>query len=205
VKVIRQLSGRSIVILPELSERELQWLIVSTNVSTVGANGRFSCFFPPWPDKIDLPPYETVAAAEAERAIRSFGTNALPYLQAGLHCRESWITSLFFHWVWPRIPLRVQKVIRNPMHPVHMRAKSAYALGLLGTNAWSAAPELEELAQKETDDIVRSVAYEALNRINPKGSGDLYPELFQRSRPLGRPGDTQNTNASNSFSTKLSL
>jgi hypothetical protein len=125
-------------------------------------------------------------------------------LRANLRCRESPIVAVFCRWVWPRLPSRIQQWIGIPVHPVHVRANAAYALGILGEAARPAVPDLERLLRNDEDYMVRSVACEALQRINPEAAGRFYPKLFeQQLTPRSKP--TRTTNAADVFSPKLSL
>jgi hypothetical protein len=199
-------SGRTYtVMLPNLTDKELASLIVSTNVLTVGHGSATTQFFPPWPDRVDLRYVDKLEEDPADRVIKNMGTTALPYLRAGLHRRESPAVTLFCKWVWSRLPTRLQGWIGTPVHPVHMRANSAYALGLLGAASSPAVPELQSLLSDNEDCLVRSVALEALQRIKPGIAGHFYPELFGQTQPELRNLPTGTTNMSDLFSHKMSL
>jgi hypothetical protein len=101
--------------------------------------------------------------------------------------------------------MRLQEWIGTPVHPVHMRANSAFALGLLGAAASPAVPELQKLLKHDENGLVRSVALEALHRIQPDIAGRFYPELFRQTQPEPRILPSGITNSSDPFSPKLSL
>jgi hypothetical protein len=86
-----------------------------------------------------------------------------------------------------------------------MRAKSAYALGLLGAAASPAVPELQSLLNDNEACLVRSVAREALHRIKPGIAGPFYPEVFGQTQPQQRVLPSGNTNLPDRYSIKLTL
>jgi hypothetical protein len=204
VKVLRSPNGTFNIFLPNLSDDELARLMISTNVRTMGEGWACTFTLPNWPDRFDLWRFEDLKADPAARVIKGMGPSALPYLKAGLHRRESPAENLFCRWVWPRLPARLQRWMGIPMHPIHMRANSAYALGLLGASALPLVPELRGVVANDGDYLVRSVAREALHRIDPELADGCYAGLFeQQVVPNGPPN--HDTSSSNLFSPKLSL
>ena len=204
VKVLRGANGTFNIFLPNLTDDELARLMISTNVRTMGAGWAVTRALPNWPDRFDLWRFQDLKADPAARVIQGMGPSALPYLKAGLHRRESPAENLFCRWVWPRLPARLQRWMGIPMHPIHMRANSAYALGLLGASALPLVPELRAIVANDGDDWVRSVAREALQRIDPDRAGGFYPELFEQ-QPVPNDSPNHDTSSSNLFSPKLSL
>jgi hypothetical protein len=203
VRVLGDQDGTFTVMLANLTDQQLACLAVSTNVRTIGHNTAMTRFFPPWPDRVDFWRETELASDPAGRAIRNMGPRALPYLRTGLRRRESVAEYLFCRWVWPRLPGHFQRWLGTPVHAVHLRANSAYALGLLGPAAAAAVPELQGVVQQDEDYLVRSVAHEALHRIDPDLTGSFYPQLFRQiPTPPGPSGARTNGNI---FSPKLSL
>jgi hypothetical protein len=203
VKVATAPDGSYTVMLPNLSDQELSHLSVLPKIKQVSSNMASSRFFTNWPDQVDFYYKETLDNDPAARAIKSIGVKALPYLRARLHTHESTAKALFCQRVWPHLPQRLRQWLGKPIHPVHMRANSAYALGILGAAAWPEVTELQNLLQNDEDYLVRSVAREALHRISPEIAGPFYPELFEQPQPIAPEPHSENTNSPHQFSTKL--
>lgn len=202
VKVLTESDGTHVVFLPNLSDQELRNLNLSSKIRAIPSSsgmGRVYLY-----DMVELCHQDVLERDPAARAIRSIGPKALPLLRARLHVRESKIT-VFYGRMWLRLPAYMQAYLTKPIHPTHMRAQAAFALGLLGADARVATPELQELFQKDKDNLVRSVAREALDRINPKIVGPFYPELFEKTPPVIREQIMENTNSLFEHPIKLSL
>lgn len=99
------------------------------------------------------------------RGILEIGPAAIPYLEAGLHQRD---TPLSRGWakVYPKLPPAIQKRFDLPVTAASYRYNCAYGLELLGVQASNTVPMLSTLLN-DPDPWVRTGAASALGEMGP--------------------------------------
>ncbi|MDW8308068.1 MAG: HEAT repeat domain-containing protein, partial [Verrucomicrobiales bacterium] len=108
------------------------------------------------------------ADTNAAFALQVRGSNAVPGLLVLLHARDPWWREKIWQWL-PKLPLRwsvrIAQRVGSPTATL-TREAAARGLGLLGTNAAAAAPELAR-ALRDPQGRIRQEAALALLRIGP--------------------------------------
>lgn len=160
------------VAIAAMAATALVWLITRSAVSEAGSAGELR--------QLCLSAYG--ADTNAVWALRARGSNAVPELIALLHARDPWWREKIWQWL-PKLPLRwsvrIAQRIGSPTATL-TREAAARALGLLGTNAAPAVPELAR-ALRRSEGRIRQEAALALTRIGPAAVPHLTDALRDAS------------------------
>lgn len=122
------------------------------------------------------------ADTNAVLALQARGSNAVPGLIALLHARDPWWREKIWQWL-PKLPLRwsvrIAQHVGSPTANL-TREAAARGLGLLGTNAAVAVPELAR-ALRQPEGRIRQEAALALTRIGAPAVAHLTDALRDAS------------------------
>lgn len=167
--------GRTMVFPSSMSDEDLaglsSFMLTNRNAKIMGgAGGTSAAFvftFTDGDDDIWLSSDPTVEKDTATAALKGMGARAVPYLTAQLDKRNS-VFVIWYYNLWKELPRQFRGILRAPRSAAAQRARAAQALGLIGPAAKEAVPALARLSEKDEYPFVRSVAFEAIKRIDPK-------------------------------------
>lgn len=124
-----------------------------------------------WPISVWVRPLSITPLGQTNAALDTLlaiGPDCLPALAAELKVGNNLFSSAW-QKVWPKLPVRLRKVLPPPVSRATRRAIAAWALGQIGPAARPVAPALVK-ALDDPDDQVRANAAEALRWVRPKSS-----------------------------------
>jgi HEAT repeat protein/PBS lyase HEAT-like repeat-containing protein len=116
---------------------------------------------------------------QAEAALKHEGSNAIPELVHLLREQDAaWRTTIWA--TTPKLPRALRRTIARTItwtNAFEVRVAAARALGLLGSNALSAAPALVDALQDNKREVSLEAAG-ALGRLGPGALPELLPALY---------------------------
>jgi hypothetical protein len=118
---------------------------------------------------------------EAEQAIRTIGTNALPYLLQWIRQEPPFWRQAMFRVLPKPISQRVYNLIIMPGYD--RAARATWAFGILGTNAASAIPELTTMIHDPTRPNTAGRAIVALSSLGPPAFPHMTAALSNTNHP----------------------
>jgi hypothetical protein len=112
---------------------------------------------------------------ETDNAVRSMGTNSIPFLLQRMRANDSSLQRRLVHLA---VKQRLVKFRYTPASA--LRCEAVVAFGRLGTSASNAVPELIKICKWNTSTEVQCDTMEALGNIGP-AAGNAVPILLMRT------------------------